>query len=533
MKKSLISMAALLAVLVGCNKELQQDTPADVDGKVYMQFSVNMLTTRSGTDETGNTNSNANPDYEVGKDTENKISKVDVVLSNGTQYVVADNVVPAQASTDTYVASFSSLALSANATYNVYIYANCEAPTTLQLDAVSNATIEEITTANNFWMTNAYAATPVTLPSDLSLHTQPQNPLNLGSHYVERTMARFDYMAVKEGNVYPIQTETVTGEGEDAVTTTKTVANIKLTDIALINMSNSFYMFRRVSADGTNANWSLGGVEIPTNYVVDTDYEAKANGWAAGLEANFTHHMSAPTSWDWDSLADLTADDNWTGAGTGDHNPSSYKIWRYAKENTIPNVNAQDHGITTGVVFKGEIQATNDAPQALKTAMTAGTERIYVFENELIGTWAMVQAAATAADAKATLAAAYNQVTAGLAALGASATEAQKSQVYAGAGFTGYTPVGGKYYAYYYYWNRHNDNKQPYTMGVMEFAVVRNNVYKLCVDNIVRFGHPTPGGTDPDPDPELPEEPDESVNYYFNVTVKVLPWVVRVNHIEF
>jgi hypothetical protein len=500
-----------------------------------MQFSVNMLTTRSGTDEnTGNTNtnSNANPDYEVGKDTENKISKVDVVLSNGSQYVVADNVVPAQASTDTYVASFSSIELSANATYNVYIYANCDAPDKLQLDAVSNASIEEITTANNFWMTNAYAATPVTLPSNLSLHTQPQNPLNLGSHYVERTMARFDYMAVKKNNVYPIINKTVNEEGE--VTATKTVANIELTHIALINMSNSFYMFRRVSADGTNVDWSVGGVEIPTNYVVDTDYAAKANGWAAGLDANFTHHMSAPTSWDWDSLASLTADDNWTGAGTGDHNPSSYKIWRYAKENTIPNVNAQDHGITTGVVFKGEIQATNDASQDLKKAMTAGADRIYVFENELIGTWAMVQAAATAADAKATLAAAYNQVTAGLAALGTGATEAQKSQVYEGAGFTGYSPEeDGKYYAYYYYWNRHNDNKQPYTMGVMEFAVVRNNVYKLCVDNIVRFGHPTPGGTDPDPDPELPEEPDESVNYYFNVTVKVLPWVVRVNHIEF
>lgn len=526
-------MAALLAALVACNKEPQQVTPEDVDGKVYMQFSVNMLTTRSGTDEDGKTNSNANPDYEVGKDVENKISKVDVVLSNGTQYVVANNVTPAQASTDTYVASFSSLELHANATYDVYIYANCDAPTELQLDAVSDASIADITTPNNFWMTNAYAATPVTLPSDLSLHTQPQNPLNLGSHYVERTMARFDYMAVKENNVYPIQTETVTGEGEDAVTTTKTVANIKLTDIALINMSNSFYMFRRVSADGTNANWSLGGVEIPTNYVVDTDYAAKANGWAAGLEANFTAHMTAPTSWDWDSLADLTADDKWTGAGTGDHSPSSYKIWRYAKENTIPNVNAQDHGITTGVVFKGEIQATNDAPEALKTAMTTGTERIYVFENELIGTWAMVQAAATASGAKATLAAAYNQVTAALAALSADATEAQKSKVYADGGFTGYTPEGSKYYAYYYYWNRHNDNNQPYTMGVMEFAVVRNNVYKLCVDNIVRFGHPTPGSTDPDPDPELPEEPDESVNYYFNVTVKVLPWVVRVNHIEF
>lgn len=526
-------MAALLAVLVGCNKEPQQVNPADVDGKVYMQFSVNMLTTRSGTDEDGKTNSNANPDYEVGKDVENKISKVDVVLSNGTQYVVADNVTPAQASTDTYVASFNSIELSENATYDVYIYANCEAPENLQLDQVSAATIDQITEDNNFWMTNAYAATPVTLPSDLSLHTQPQNPLNLGSHYVERTMARFDYMAVKENNVYPIGEAEVPGEGEGTPATKVTTVNIQLTDIALINMSNEFYMFRRVSADGTNTNWSLGGVETPANYVVDTDYAAKAGGWAAGLEDNFTHHMSAPTTWEWDSLSEITEEDNWTGEGAGDHNPSSYKIWRYAKENTIPNVPAQDHGITTGVVFKGEIKATENAPEALRTAMTTGTERIYVFENELLGTWAMVQTAAEAADAKATLAAAYNQVTTGLAALATDATEAQKSKVYADAGFTGYSPENNKYYAYYYYWNRHNDNNKPYEMGAMEFAVVRNNVYKLCVDNIVRFGHPTPGGNDPDPDPELPQEPDESVNYYFNVTVKVLPWVVRVNHIEF
>ena len=71
-------------------------------------------------------------------------------------------------------------------------------------------------------------------------------------------------------------------------------------------------------------------------------------------------------------------------------------------------------------------------------------------------------------------------------------------------------------------------------MGPMEFAVVRNNVYKLCVDKIAKFGHPNPDDVDPiDPDPENPEDPDESINYYFTVTVKVLPWVVRVNHIEF
>lgn len=93
------------------------------------------------------------------------------------------------------------------------------------------------------------------------------------------------------------------------------------------------------------------------------------------------------------------------------------------------------------------------------------------------------------------------------------------------------TTVDGHYYTYYYYWNRHNDNLDNNVMGIMEFAVVRNNVYKLAVTKIGRFGHPDP--TDPDPDPEDPDDPDESENYYFNVTVKVLPWTVRINNIEF
>ena len=45
-------------------------------------------------------------------------------------------------------------------------------------------------------------------------------------------------------------------------------------------------------------------------------------------------------------------------------------------------------------------------------------------------------------------------------------------------------------------------------MGVMEFATVRNNVYKLSVNKITEFGHP--GDPDDDPDPEDPGDPDES-----------------------
>ena len=68
-------------------------------------------------------------------------------------------------------------------------------------------------------------------------------------------------------------------------------------------------------------------------------------------------------------------------------------------------------------------------------------------------------------------------------------------------------------------------------MGPMEFQVVRNNVYKLAVTEISKLGHPRK--TENDPDPEDPDNPDEESNVYFKVRVEVLPWVVRVNNIEF
>ena len=68
-------------------------------------------------------------------------------------------------------------------------------------------------------------------------------------------------------------------------------------------------------------------------------------------------------------------------------------------------------------------------------------------------------------------------------------------------------------------------------MRSMEFAVVRNNVYKLAVTNISKLGHPRV--SENDPDPVDPEDPDEDGDVYLSVSVEVLPWVVRVNNIEF
>lgn len=91
--------------------------------------------------------------------------------------------------------------------------------------------------------------------------------------------------------------------------------------------------------------------------------------------------------------------------------------------------------------------------------------------------------------------------------------------------------TGGHYYVYYLYRNRHNDNGNPSVMGPMEFGTVRNNVYKLAVTTISDFGH-TANPKD-DPDPEKPDTPDEDPKTYFKVSCRVLPWMVRVNNIEF
>lgn len=510
MKKNFFFMAALLVAMIGCNKEPQMENNGiSSDDKVYMSFSIQTLTTRSATDSgAGETNSNATPDYEVGLDKENKISSVDVVLRNANSYVCATVTNPREGENNqTWVAEFNSAMLATNTDYEVYIYANCSAKQ--DVHATSGATITEMTADNKFWMTNAYE--PATVNFD-SYSTDRANPTDLGTHYVERAMARFDYMPK---GPYTLQEK----DGQPTV-------QVNLTEAALINQSKEFYMLRRVSTDGTNKDWVVGGVETPNNYVVDTDYAQKWDRWSiSDVNAFFDQHMIHPDEWVWKSIVNLTQTDNWEGTagGTtdydGTHNLNEYYIWQYCKENTIPKIEMQLNGFSTGIVFKGQLSGE------LVTA--AAGKPIYVFDNILYGTWDKVVAAAAQDNASEAFKFAVS-------VCNDENGEAKDAATLAAAGFTGFSAdKEGNYYTYYYYWNRHNDNGDNTAMGRMEFAVVRNNVYKLCVDEIGKYGHPTPGGGDPDPDKPTPNDPDEEGEYYFKVTVKVLPWVVRVNHIEF
>ena len=75
---------------------------------------------------------------------------------------------------------------------------------------------------------------------------------------------------------------------------------------------------------------------------------------------------------------------------------------------------------------------------------------------------------------------------------------------------------------YYPYWIRHANNDKANVMGIMEFGIVRNNIYDLTIEGISGFGL---SSTDvPDPD-----TPDEEMNYYLKVNLFVRDWVVRSN----
>ncbi len=79
---------------------------------------------------------------------------------------------------------------------------------------------------------------------------------------------------------------------------------------------------------------------------------------------------------------------------------------------------------------------------------------------------------------------------------------------------------------YYKFWIRHADNREPKGMGVMEFAIVRNNVYQVEVTGVGALGDPlpfTPGKDDPDRPDEEPEKAKVEARIY------VKDWVLRRN----
>ena len=284
--------------------------------------------------------------------------------------------------------------------------------------------------ANSFLMNNVSVTTRA-LPAkitDWQYYNSVENPFRLsatneqcgvdnsednavtprGAVKVERSVARFDFRDGSElgNNTYNVLYQTkADGTIDDAFP----VANVQLTKMCLVNMSNKFYYLPRVSDNGllTGDNYKILGREKPWsetvngssisytggNYLVGPyaqAFTAYGDGTSAdsGVDENFSFYFNYPffedngsfntseATWErWyvSNIDDVLKGQNDSYVGTDEitgnenhtdhnHKAGDYKIWRYVTENLIPAPRrSQKNGISTGIVFKARMHGTSEA----------------------------------------------------------------------------------------------------------------------------------------------------------------------------
>lgn len=642
------AMAAGLLASCASDTDVPEQKPVDPDGPGYY-VGINIISngaTRSYTDD----NNSSSDDIEEGYAKENHVGSLLVVLAkasdnsfiassfinndriqgtaNPSQFLTTSKF--SRADIDAYYAAGN-----VETTVNIFVFCNPNAGIKAALEAAELGnkdwynTINHVTseTDGSLWSTagegsfvmSNYEIATRQIPENADTwanYTTVDNAFNLsgqnslggenidnltdrGNIKVHRMAARFDF---KDGSATKDQTYPVMKVLNADGTYGATLVNVKLTDMSLVNMNNAEYYLERVSADGQEAGSTLCGAELPWfsdangtligtpgNYVVDVYASQKKSV----LETGFSTYMYYPlfdnegqvqdaSKWATSKISDVL------GGMSDNYKEKEYKIWRYCTENVIPADNDQANGWSTGVVFRGKMQATEDALNSTNDYVknmaeaiantTADSPMLFKIGTNLFAGWEDVKRAAInasydpatkhwnrnsvlyvtvfgtggagtftvkwsdgtttevtddlAADPNSSNAK-YEAMVAAEADAKAAATDAFKTSLTA-QGVTIYEPAQGSegwgYYMNYYYWNRHNDNNLPGIMGPMEFAVVRNNVYKLSVTNIRQLGHPIDYKNDPEP--PTPPKPDEPTDIYMTVNVEVVPWVVRINNIE-
>lgn len=391
-------------------------------------------------------------------------------------------------------------------------------------DLECNTNVEGTWSKNGFLMTSigeikdgAQSVHCVQLPSKATLQTynKPENAFPLGTVEVIRTACRFDFRdAAPEAATKPL-TYTVYDEN---VTPKAPVADVKLTRVAMFNLRNEFYYLPRTKATADATDITL----CPTFDGMEEGFVLSPAG--TNITENLPEEIDplAPTaSLKWVSLeAVLGLDEDIDEGWTSPTDKEGYHIWRYATENSPAPGADPATASTTGYVFESEIVTYDDfgnvAEDGTKLVMYLYKDKLYPnamaiakeIENVPVSTLATAFEAAfdltKDADGKVT------------------AATPKSDEVVENMGFTAYKPnAQGKYLAYYFAYNKHNDDENVTEYGPMEFATVRNNVYKLAVTSIRKFGSFKPGDN------------VEDWDTYFTLDVKVRNWVVRVNNLDF
>lgn len=549
-------MASLAA---GCAQEDIDTAPSGGGGISASSYvSLSFASQQSTPTRSNPTGGEQGDGDETGQDYENKIksavaffyqgSGTDGVNSSGTTPIMAvatfnvgSPTEPGNGIDRTYTTTPQQVDLD-DGTYNVLVVANPGADwwtgQSLTLADVRNHIQTTAWTASgsdysDFVMTSAADAT-------LTLNSNPESNPATAEVNVERMAARLDYKAEAS---YTCTDPAYTG------------ATVEITGAALVNnLTAGSYMLKRVASTVDGVPTYLGDetpdAGVQTNYVLDPWTAVKTsanNSFTIGGEANKT---AKDLYGEW--FGNISQDPNHWAAYVqpGTEMTVGTEKWQrigYTLENTTA---AEEAGkrYSTGVVFKAKFHPQGVANyQDGETFFAYGTKIYASMEDMMAGFYGSefadldnITSCATWGDVKQFITSTlltndpsgYNKYLEGLAE-GKDDTEAV-----AGASLTwsnymlnecGYSkdengkvvldqndkvtrialqPYGTRTYedatCYYTWWVRHSNDNDDTKKGIMEYAIVRNNIYKLTVSSVYSLGG------------EVPEEESLIVDVYVN-----------------
>ena len=539
-------MASLAA---GCAQEDIDTAPSGGGGMSASSYvSLSFASQQSTPTRSNPTGGEQGDGDETGQDYENEIksavaffyqgSGTDGVNSSGTTPIMAvatfnfnvrSYTEPGNGIDRTYTTTPQQVDLD-DGTYNVLVVANPGADwwtgQSLTLADVRNHIQTTAWTASgsnysDFVMTSAADAT-------LTLNSNPENNPAKATVNVERMAARLDYKAEAS---YTCTDPAYSG------------ATVEITGAALVNnLTAGSYIIKRVADDVNGTNPTYLGDEtldagVQTNYVLDP--------WTAGKTStnnSFTIGSETKTAEDlygeW--FGNISQDPNWAAyVQRGTEVTVGTEKWQrigYTLENTTA---AEEAGkrYSTGVVFKATFHPQGVANYqdgatffALGTHLFASMEDMmtYVYGADFSQFDDKIDACDNWASVKTFAASLLDNDPSGYKAFLLGQDEAQDlAQVKESLKWSAYMLSKCGYSAslnetykveldqngivtrnalqsygvrtyedatcYYTWWVRHSNDNNDETKGIMEYAIVRNNIYKLTVNSIYSLGNDVPG----------------------------------------
>ncbi|MBW9276851.1 Mfa1 family fimbria major subunit [Bacteroides fragilis] len=296
------------------------------------------------------------------------------------------------------------------------------------------------------------------------------------------------------------------------VTAIGNITDITLKGYYVVNVRKEGYYFRHVDKESTatspltEANYGNSSTSLP--YVVDPQTYSKTFAATPALAGSYADwYLQGSGAFGLSSFGSFGG--TYTAMPGYSSSAAETKVAAYCYENTMLK-EKQKNGYTTGIVFKAEITPSKmmkaSAGSGVEEETTIGsiTEIFYhsgIFYKDI----AALKAAGVLLEAGTTSSSA--------------ATDLKKNDVQCFKKGS----VDGKFICYYPYWIKHIPSDDV-AEDVMEFGIVRNNVYKVTVTGIQGVGKD--GVTE---DIITDTETDDPTTVLLNVKLSIKPWTVRAN----